>query len=141
MHQVGEGEADHRLGEDRGDGEQATLEDHQAERAAAEQKGEVPQPHKLGHPLIQQAEVDRIQPRVNHQPDDQQDQRQAHQEGDGRAPAHQQAEAACLRPGDLVPGQGYGDPAIGHLVIPLSSRRGREDGPAALPARDGISRA
>src|ERR1700722_115851 len=49
---------------------------------ALEQELKVPQTDKRGHLLVQQAQIDRIERRVDHEPRDQQDQRQAKKKPD-----------------------------------------------------------
>ena len=81
VHQVREDEAEERLQDHRGDREEAALEDHQLEGVAFQQEGEVAEPDERGHPLVQHAQIDRVDRRIDHQPRDQQDQRQRQQDG------------------------------------------------------------
>ena len=58
------------------DREEAGLQDHQPERVALEQEGEIAEPDELRHPLVQHREIDRVERRIDHEAGDQQDQRQ-----------------------------------------------------------------
>ena len=71
------------LAHHRGDGEQAALEDNELEGVALEQELEVAEADERGHFLVQHAQVDRVERRVDHEPGDQQDQRQAQQKSCG----------------------------------------------------------
>ncbi len=62
VHEVGDHEADDRLEDHRGDGEQAGLVDDQPEGVAAEQELEVPEADEARHALVQRREVDRRSP-------------------------------------------------------------------------------
>ena len=55
----------------------------------------LPKPTKLVIDFVQRRQMDRIEGRVDHQDGDQQDQRQRHQEGDGRFALHQLAQAGA----------------------------------------------
>jgi hypothetical protein len=61
---------------------------------ALQQEREVAQADEGGHLLVQHAEIERIEGRVDHQERDQQDQRQAQKEGDGRSPLRESAQGA-----------------------------------------------
>ena len=52
---------------------------------------------ELRHPLVQHRQLDGVEERVDHQPADDGEQRQRHQEGEGRSPPRQAAAACCRR--------------------------------------------
>ena len=75
MDEMRDDEADHRLENDRGDGEQHRLLDHHPKRVAFEQELEIAEADKAHHRLVQGRQADRIDCRVDHQTDDDRDQR------------------------------------------------------------------
>src|SRR5215207_8945359 len=78
-----------------GDGEQAGLVDHHPEGFAAEQEVEVPEADEPGHALVERRQIDGVARRIGHEGEDQNEERQRHQEGDGRLALHQLVQAAA----------------------------------------------
>jgi hypothetical protein len=103
VHEMGDHEADQRLEDHGRDGEQARLEDHVPERLPLEEEFEIAEADELGHRLVERRQPDRIASGIRHQDQDQQDQRQGHQEGDGRLALHQ-----LVKAGAAVAGQDDG---------------------------------
>jgi hypothetical protein len=79
VHEVGHDEADDRLDDD---GEQARLVDRHPKGIAAEQEGKAGEPDELGHVPVKHYQLDRVAGGMDHQHNDQREQRRVHQEGE-----------------------------------------------------------
>jgi hypothetical protein len=85
---MGGHKAEQRLQNDGGDGEQAGLVEDHPKPVAADQEGEIAEPDELGHAPVEHREIDREARGIGHEHDHQRQQRQGHQEGDGRFAPH-----------------------------------------------------
>ena len=86
---------DQRFEKHRGEREDRGLFDHHPEHVARQQKFEIGKPDKTRLRLVQHRQIDRIERRIDDEAGDDDDERQAHQKRDGRAPPHEELEAAA----------------------------------------------
>jgi hypothetical protein len=120
--EVSDDETDDRLEDHRRYGEQAGLVDDQPEGVAAEQELEIPEADEAGHALVERREVDRVTRRIGDQDRDQEDQRQGHQEGDGRLALHELVKTAALL--RRMPGRISGGDVCHRVLQTLSGHAG-----------------